>query len=90
MIPMETWAEVQEYVQSLKAVEQPKKRNKTRKPVKIEVTPELQAELYQHDLPNVAPMLKSFDFDGLRVVMERLEAIQRALDEEEVEMLLLA
>jgi hypothetical protein len=35
-------------------------------------------------------MLKSFDFDGLRVVMERLEAIQRALDEEEVEMLLLA
>jgi hypothetical protein len=83
---MRTWAEVEAYVESIKEV--PKKRNKTRKPVKIEVTPELQRELYQHDLPNVATMLKSFDFDGLRMVMERLEAIQR--DEEDVEMLLLA
>lgn len=76
--------ELQSLIDSLRA-QQPKKRNKTRPVAKIEIPADVQA-----DLPDLTPLLKKFDFEGLRAAMEKLEAIQRDLDDEEdIEMLVL-
>lgn len=88
----ETLSEAQRLIDALReveAVEKPKKRNKKRPVAKLEAPQGLQAELYKYDLPNIAPMVKSFDFSGLQAVMDRLYMIQQAIEEEEIEMLVL-
>lgn len=66
------------------------RRAAKRPAVKIEVPEQkaLQQELYRHDLPDIAPMIQAFDFDALRSVIERLEAIRAQLDEDDDEELL--
>lgn len=43
----------------------------------------LQQELYRHDMPDITPMLEEFDFEGLQVVMERLEMIRAQIEAED-------
>ena len=65
-------------------------RRKAKRPVaKVEIPAETQAELYKYDLPNVAPLLAAFDFDALRTVMDRLEAIRSQIEQDEDEEILL-
>lgn len=69
------------------------KRRKAKRPaIRIEAGEELQQELYKYDLPNVAPILAAFDFERMRAIMDRLDAIrsqQDMDDESDVEILLL-
>lgn len=87
--------EVRALVEEFRAEEQqeaPRNARKQKRVVRVEVPKELRMELKAHSLPNILPMIERHDFMSAKEVLERLEAIQRQMDdddEDDVEMLLL-
>jgi hypothetical protein len=77
--------------------ERPQQKKKKRKatPLRVEVQPAFQAELYAYDLPAIQPLIDERRFDEAGAVLARYEQMRIALeaqrrDEDDDDLLLLS
>lgn len=75
-----SFATIEQLQEFLKQNEdKPKKKQKKRNTLRVEVQPEFQDELYQYDLPQIQPYLDQRKFDELNQIMAQFEMARQVM-----------